>query len=67
MKKRRLLVFGLIAALLLTGAAYAAWTDSVDVVVAASTGEVSVIISSTAIDNATTSTHIDLAIQLQLV
>jgi len=46
MKKSRLIVIGLVAALLLTGIAFAAWTASVDVNVNAKSGELDVQITS---------------------
>ena len=45
MKKSRLLIIGLVIALLLVGSAYAAWTEQVDLTVNASSGDMGVEIS----------------------
>ena len=49
MKKSRLIVIGIVAALLLTGIAFAAWTASVDVNVNAKSGELNVEITDKAV------------------
>ena len=46
MKKNRLLIIGIVAALLLTGVAFAAWTTNVDVNVNAKSGEMDVALDS---------------------